>query len=130
VRRRQFISLLGGVVATWPLKARAQQGERVRRIAVLMNLMADDAEGQSRIAAFLQGLRELGWSADRNMQVDIRWAGNDDGRYRRYAAELAALAPDVFLASASPADGIATGGFHGPDRIRRRVRSRRCRLCR
>jgi putative ABC transport system substrate-binding protein len=102
VNRREIIMLLGGAVA-WPLAAKAQQGERVRRIAVLMNLIADDAEGQSRVAAFLQGLRELGWSADRNMQIDIRWAGNDDGRYRRYAAELAALAPDVFLASASPA---------------------------
>jgi putative ABC transport system substrate-binding protein len=102
MNRREIIMLLGGAVA-WPLAAKAQQGERVRRIAVLMNLIADDAEGQSRVAAFLQGLRELGWSADRNMQIDIRWAGNDDGRYHRYAAELAALAPDVFLASASPA---------------------------
>ena len=101
--RRDFITLLGGAAAAWPLAGRAQQGERVRRIAVLMNLIADDAEGQSRIAAFLQGMRELGWSPDRNMRIDIRWAGNDDERYRRYAAELAALAPDVFLASASPA---------------------------
>ena len=102
MRRREFITLLGGAVA-WPLAARAQQGERVRRIAVLMNLIEDDAEGQSRIAAFLRGMRELGWSADRNMRIDIRWAGNDDERHRQYAAELAALAPDVFLASASPA---------------------------
>jgi ABC-type uncharacterized transport system substrate-binding protein len=102
LKRREFITLLGGVAA-WPLAARAQQGDRVRRIAVLMNLNADDAEGQSRIAAFLQGMRELGWSADRNMRIDIRWAGNDDERHRRYAAELAALAPDVFLAAASPA---------------------------
>jgi putative ABC transport system substrate-binding protein len=103
LKRREFITLLGGAAAAWPLAARAQQGERVRRIAVLMNLIEDDAEGQSRIAAFLQGMRELGWSADRNMRIDIRWAGNDDERHRRYAAELAALAPDVFLASASPA---------------------------
>jgi putative ABC transport system substrate-binding protein len=89
--------------AAWPLAARAQQGERVRRIGVLMNLAADDAEGQSRIAAFLQAMRELGWSADRNMRIDIRWAGNDNERHRRYAAELVAFAPDVFLASASPA---------------------------
>jgi putative tryptophan/tyrosine transport system substrate-binding protein len=94
--------LLGGAAA-WPLAARAQQGERVRRIAVLMNLIADDAEGQSRIGALLQRMRELGWSADRNMRIDIRWAGNDAELHRRYAAELAALAPDTFLASASPA---------------------------
>src|SRR5512144_1504307 len=100
--RRDFITLLGGAAA-WPLVARAQQGERVRRIAVLMNLIAGDAEGQSRVTAFLQRMQELGWSADRNMRIDIRWAGNDDERHRRYAAELAALAPDVFLASASPA---------------------------
>jgi putative ABC transport system substrate-binding protein len=102
LKRRDFITLLGGAAAALPLGARAQQGERVRRIAVLMNLSEDDAEGQSRIAAFLQAMRELGWSADR-MRVDIRWAGNDNERHRRYAAELAAFAPDVFLASASPA---------------------------
>ena len=101
-KRREFITLLGGA-ATWPLAARAQRSDRMRRIGVLMNLAADDAEGQSRVAAFLQSMRELGWSSDRNMRIDIRWAGNDDERYRRYAAELAALAPDVFLASASPA---------------------------
>ena len=103
MRRRDFINLLGGAAAAWPLAVRAQQGERVRRIAVLMNLIAGDAEGQSRVTAFLQRMQELGWSADRNMRIDIRWAGNDDERHRRYAAELAALAPDVFLASASPA---------------------------
>jgi putative ABC transport system substrate-binding protein len=103
MRRREFIGLIGGMVVAWPLVARAQQGERVRRIGVLMNLAADDAEGQSRVTAFLQGMRELGWSSDRNIRIDIRWARNDDERHRRYAAELAALAPDVFLASASPA---------------------------
>jgi len=102
MKRREFIAGLAGVAA-WPEAALAQQGERLRRIAVLMNLAADDAEGHSRIAAFLQAMRDLGWSADSNMRIDIRWAGNDDERHRRYAAELAALAPDVFLASASPA---------------------------
>src|SRR5262249_15997431 len=101
--RREFMALLGGAAVAWPLMATAQQSERARRIAVLMNLNADDAEGQFRITAFLQRMRELGWSDDRNMRIDIRWAGNDDERYRRYAAELAELAPDVFLASASPA---------------------------
>jgi putative ABC transport system substrate-binding protein len=103
MKRREFIALLGGAVAGWPLAVRAQQPAGVRRIGVLMNLAADDAEGQSRMAAFLQAMRELGWSADRNMRIDIRWAGNDNERHRRYAAELAAFAPDVFLASASPA---------------------------
>jgi putative ABC transport system substrate-binding protein len=103
VKRREVITLLGGAVAGWPLAARAQQRERMRRIGVLMNLIADDAEGQSRIGALLQRMRELGWSADRNMRIDIRWAGNDAELHRRYAAELAALAPDTFLASASPA---------------------------
>jgi putative ABC transport system substrate-binding protein len=130
-KRREFITLLGGATAAWPLAARAQRSDRMRRIGVLMNLAADDAEGQSRVAGFLQGMRELGWSSDRNMRIDIRWAGNDDERYRRYAAELAALAPDVFLASASAAVmAFATGDFHGADRIRRRIRPRRCCLCR
>jgi ABC-type uncharacterized transport system substrate-binding protein len=102
MRRREFITLLGGAAA-WPLTAHTQQPERMRRIGVLMNLFPDDAEGQSRIAAFLQRMRELGWTSDHNMRIDIRWAGNDDERHRRYATELAALAPDVFLASASPA---------------------------
>jgi putative ABC transport system substrate-binding protein len=102
MKRREFIAGLAGVAA-WPEAALTQQGERPKRIAVLMNLGADDAEGHSRIAAFLQAMRDLGWSADSNMRIDIRWAGNDDERHRRYAAELAALAPDVFLASASPA---------------------------
>jgi putative ABC transport system substrate-binding protein len=102
-KRREFITLLGGATAAWPLAARAQRSDRMRRIGVLMNLAADDAEGQSRVAAFLQGMRELGWNSDRNMRIDIRWAGNDNERHRRYAAELAAFAPDVFLASASPA---------------------------
>jgi putative ABC transport system substrate-binding protein len=82
---------------------RAQQGERVRRVGVLMHLAADDAEGQSRHAAFLQGLQELGWSVGRNVRVDTRWAGGDADRFRRYAAELVALAPDVVLASTTPA---------------------------
>src|SRR5262249_16945805 len=103
MKRREFITLLGGAAASSVaglLTARAQQGERVRRIAVLMNLVANDAEGQSRVTVFLQRMRELGWSADRNMRIDIRWAGNEDELYRQYAAELAALAPDAFLACA------------------------------
>ena len=100
VKRRDFITMLGGAVAGWPLAARAQ--ERMRRVGVLMNLGADDPEGQARIAAFLQGLQEAGWAVDRNLRVDIRWAAGDPERIRKYAAEMAALAPDVILASSNP----------------------------
>jgi ABC-type uncharacterized transport system substrate-binding protein len=99
LKRREFITLLGGTAATWPLAARAQQGERMRRIGVLMNLAADDADGQARMAAFLQGLAQLGWSEGRNLRIDTRWGEGDADRARRYAAELVALAPDVILAS-------------------------------
>jgi putative tryptophan/tyrosine transport system substrate-binding protein len=100
MRRREFITLLGGAAAAWPLTARAQQGERVRRIGVLMHLAADDPEGQARHAAFLQGLEQSGWSAGRNVRIDTRWGASEADR-RRYAAELVALAPDVILASNS-----------------------------
>ena len=102
MKRRDFITLLGGVAAAWPLVARAQQPERVRRIGVLMNVAADDFEGQARIIAFGQGLQELGWVIGRNLRIDYRWAGADVDRSRRYAAELVALAPDVILASGTP----------------------------
>jgi len=99
MRRREFITLLGGAAATWPLAARAQQRERVRRIGVLMNVAADDAEAPARVGAFSQGLAELGWTIGRNVRIDYRWyAGNADAA-RKYAAELDALAPDVVLAS-------------------------------
>src|SRR5215813_10660874 len=98
MRRREFISLLGGAAA-WPVAARAQQGERVRRISVLMNLAADDPEGQARIAAFLQGLQEAGWAVGNNARIDIRWGAGDLDRIRRHVAEVIALAPDVILAS-------------------------------
>src|SRR5499425_3525802 len=99
VKRREFITLLGGGAAAWPLAARAQQGERVRRIGVFMSLAADDKQGQARLAAFLQGLQELGWTDGRNVRIDIRWGTGDAGRNRRHAAELVELAPDVILAS-------------------------------
>jgi len=98
MKRRAFITLLGGAAA-WPLAARAQQREQMRRIGVLMNLTADDAEGQGRLAAFMQGLQEAGWSVGRNVRVDLRWGGGDPELYRNHAAELVALAPDVFLAA-------------------------------
>src|SRR5215468_11753784 len=99
MRRRAFITLVGGAALGWPLAARAQQAEKMRRIGVLMNLASDDAEGQARNAAFLQGLQEVGWSVGRNVRIEYRWDANEAERIRRYAAELVALAPDVILAS-------------------------------
>jgi putative ABC transport system substrate-binding protein len=98
MKRRAFITLLGGATAAWPLAARAQQGERMRRIGVLHSLASDDPEGQARLTAFVQGLQELGWTDGRNVRIDYRWAAGDAERARRYAAELVALAPDVILA--------------------------------
>ena len=103
MRRRDFIKVIVGSAATWPLAARAQQGEHMRRIGVLMNGAADDPEGQARIAAFHQGLQELGWTLGRNARIDARWGAVDADSSRRYAAELVGLAPDVILASASAA---------------------------
>jgi putative tryptophan/tyrosine transport system substrate-binding protein len=105
MRRREFILLLGGAAAAWPLATRAQQPERMRRIGVLMNLAADDPEGQARLTAFVQGLQQLGWTADRNVRIDYRWAADHADLYRRYAAQLVALAPDIILASSSPSVG-------------------------
>ena len=101
LRRRDFISLLGGVAAVWPLAARAQQLKPVRRIGVLMSLRADDPDGQAEITAFAQGLQELGWAVGRNARIDYRWGAGDLNLFRQYAAELVALAPDVVLASGS-----------------------------
>jgi putative ABC transport system substrate-binding protein len=98
MRRRQFITLLGGAAA-WPLAARAQQRERIRRIGVLIGLAEDDPESQRRITAFMQRLQELSWTDGRNVRIDTRWSAGDVDHTRRYAAELVALAPDVILAS-------------------------------
>ena len=107
MKRREFIALLGGAAATWPLAARAQQGERMRRIGVLMNA-EDDPIGQARLSAFVQTLQSLGWTAGRNVQIDIRWGVADAASSRRYAAEMVALAPDAILAAAS----AATAALH------------------
>jgi putative tryptophan/tyrosine transport system substrate-binding protein len=101
MRRRAFISFLGGAAA-WPLAARAEQGERVRRIGVCMNLAADDPEGQARLTAFAQGLQQLGWTDGRNARIEYRWAVGDAERIRKQAEELVTLAPDVILASGVP----------------------------
>jgi putative ABC transport system substrate-binding protein len=101
VKRREFITLLGGAAA-WPLGARAQQRELMRRIGVLMNLAADDSEGQARVAAFLQGLQEAGWVVGRNAQIDIRWGMGVAERIRKNVTELVANAPDVIFATTFP----------------------------
>ena len=102
MRRRELITLLGGAAATWPLRARGQQREKMSSIGVLMNLAADDVEGQARLAAFLQGLQEVGRAVGRNVRIDLRWGAGDADRFRKQAAELVALAPDVVLASSLP----------------------------
>ena len=98
MRRREFITLLGGAAAAWPLAARAQQPERMRRIGILLATTADDVEFQAWVGAFLQALALLGWTIGRNVRIDTRWATANAGEIRRHAAELAALAPDVILA--------------------------------
>src|SRR5262249_35151550 len=104
MRRREFITLLGGAAA-WPLAARAQQPERVRRVGVLVPGAADDPVWQARVGAFLQALALLGWTIGRNVQLDIRWATPDAAEIRKHAAELAALAPDVMLAGGTSSVG-------------------------
>jgi putative ABC transport system substrate-binding protein len=101
MKRRAFITLLGGA-ASWPLAARGQQAERVRRIGVISPFAANDLEGQARIAAFLQGLQELGWSVGRNVRIDIRWTTANTAEIRRHATDLVALAPDVILSIGTP----------------------------
>ena len=103
MKRREFIALIGGAAVSWPLAGRAQQRERMRRIGVLMNLAANDAEGQARLAALLQGLQEAGWAVGRNVRIDLRWGGGDPESFRKQAAELVALAPDIVFASGIPA---------------------------
>ena len=106
MRRREFITLLGGAAAAWPLKAHAQQPERMRRIGVLAPTAPDDAEAQTRFAALRQGLQRFGWIEGRNLQIDARWGAGDAGAIGRAATELAALAPDVIVASGSAAAAI------------------------
>lgn len=101
MRRRDFLCGLGGTAAAYPLAARAQQPDRMRRIGVLMSVAANDPEGQARMAAFLQGLQQLGLTEDRNVRIETRWAAGNADDVRKYAAELVALAPDVILGTGS-----------------------------
>jgi ABC-type uncharacterized transport system substrate-binding protein len=99
MKRREFITLVGGAAAAWPLAARAQQPDRMRRIGVLMNVAVDDPEAPARVGAFSQGLAEFGWTIGRNVRIDYRWYAGNAAAARKYAAELLALAPDVVVAS-------------------------------
>jgi Tripartite tricarboxylate transporter family receptor/ABC transporter substrate binding protein len=103
VKRREFITLLGGAAATWPLAARAQQRERMRRIGVLTPFAADDPEGHGRLTALAQGLQQLGWTVGRNIRIDYRWGEGKPDTMRKYAAELVALAPDLIVSDSSAA---------------------------
>ena len=106
MRRREFITLIGGAAA-WPLMVHAQQPDRMRRIGVLMFFTEDDPQSKRRIAALTEGLQQLDWTVGRNIKIDIRWGATDVVRSRRYAEELVALAPDVILTAASPATAAA-----------------------
>jgi len=105
VKRREFIALVGGAALAGPLAARAQQPDRMRRIGVLMPSATEDSEAKARVAAFLQGLQELGWTDGRNIRIEYRWGSGDAGRVPKYAEELVALAPDVILAQGSSTAG-------------------------
>jgi putative tryptophan/tyrosine transport system substrate-binding protein len=103
MKRREFITLLGGAAVAWPLAARAQQVEKVRRIAILTPFSANDAEGNARLTAFAQGLAQSGWTVGQNVRIDYRWGDGKADTMRKCAAELVALGPDVILASSSAA---------------------------
>jgi putative ABC transport system substrate-binding protein len=99
VKRREFLTYVGGAAVAWSLAARAQQADRMRRVGLLSTLTADDSEGQARVSAFRHALQQLGWTDGRNLQIDVRWSGGDTERTRKNATDLAALAPDVILAT-------------------------------
>src|SRR5262249_35163085 len=130
MRRRAFITFLGGAAAAWPLAARAQQSDRVRRIAVLMAHPDSDPEFQSYLAAFREGLQKLGWTEGRNIRIDSRWGALDDAEARqRSAKELLALQPDLILTQNTPPHRVnAATNPHYPHRVRDRCRSGRQRL--
>ena len=102
MRRREFLGVLGGGAAAWPLAARAQQGERIRRIGVLMSFAESDPQAQAWVAAFREGLQQLGWAEARNIAIDIRWATTDMAVIQRSVKELVALQPDLVLSSSTP----------------------------
>ena len=102
MRRRAFITLLGGAAAAWPLAARAQQRDRMRRLGILMGLSEGDAEGRARVLAVRQSLQDAGWTQGRNLQIDERWGGAEEERVKAFAKELVVLQPDVIIAHSTP----------------------------
>jgi putative ABC transport system substrate-binding protein len=110
MNRRRFIWLLGGVTAAWPIAARAQQRERMRRIGIFNDLASNDPVAIDRLAAFLQGLQQLGWTVGNNLRIDYRWAGGDPNVVRKYVTELVAIGPDVIVSLGGIAFGV--GGLH------------------
>jgi putative ABC transport system substrate-binding protein len=112
MKRREFITLLGGATGAWPLVARAQQAERMRRVGVLMNTAADNPEGQAGVKGFQEVLAQLGSMDGRNLRIDVRWGENVVERARRYASELVALAPDIILASGTVSVAAAQSAAH------------------
>src|SRR5260221_4522266 len=105
MRRREFITLIGAAAA-WPLAGRAQQGDQMRRVGVLIGIAANDPDAQTRLAAFVQNLQQLGWTDGRNVRIDYRWGGGDADRVRKYAAALLALRPDLVFASGGAREGF------------------------
>ena len=106
MRRREFITLIGGAAAAWPVAARGRQAKRIRRVGALMPYAANDPQVQERNAAFLQGLQQLGWTVGQNLQIDYRWSGGNEDDTRKYAAELVGLSPDVIFGPGSATAGI------------------------
>ncbi len=119
MRRREFITLLGGAAAAWPLAARAQQPERMRRVSMLLGLGEKDPEAIARVKAFRLGMRDLGWIEGRNVQIEYRFAGSNLESINKHVAELVRLAPDVIVAKYHSSHGCApTGNKHYSNRIR------------
>jgi hypothetical protein len=111
MRRREFITVVGGAAVSWPLAARAQLSDRMRRIGVLMGYAESDSEGQAFVVAFQEGLQKLGWVENRNMRIDYRWATSDDSEsIERFAKELVALQPDLILSNNTPTTAIGGRG--------------------
>src|SRR5215475_11877872 len=106
IGRRQFITLLGGAAAAWPIAARAQQAERARRVGVLMGLDENDLEAKAWLSGFMRGLAELGWTDGRNLRMDVRWPGGDIDRIWMFAKQLVDLQPDVILSISTPVTAV------------------------
>ena len=123
MRRREFISLLGGAAVAWPLAARAQQNGRMRRIGVLLPATADDAVFQARVGAFLQELALLDWTIGRNVRIDVHWASTNANEIRRHATELVSLTPDVILATGDSTMPALLQASHHTHRVSGRRRS-------